>query len=125
MKKFVTLLFVGFAILVSCNKKMAPTTVTSKDNPPPPMEEIKPETKTDPPVATPIMPISNESLIAHGEIVYNSKCGTCHELKKLSNYTVSRWEGILRSMMPKAKLDFSEQEMVKAYVNANARKFPG
>ena len=125
MKKFVTLLFVGFAILVSCNKKMAPATVSVKDNPPPPMEEIKPETKTEPGPATPIMPLSNESLVAHGEIVFKSKCGKCHELKNPANYTVSRWEGILKSMIPKANLDLSEQEMVKAYINANAKKFPG
>ena len=61
-------------------------------------------------------------LIAHGQTVYTNRCGRCHNLKTTTDFTPQRWEGILKSMIPKAKLNETEAQQVTAYVMANAKK---
>ena len=56
-----------------------------------------------------------------GKLVYNSKCTKCHAGKTVSAYTFSQWEGILKSMVPKAKLSADEESQVVAYIRAHAK----
>ena len=65
---------------------------------------------------------SSAEMIAAGKTVYTTRCGKCHGLKEVSAYTEQRWEPILKSMIPKARLNDDEAKQVTAYVMANAKK---
>lgn len=58
---------------------------------------------------------------AAGMAIYTAKCGRCHELKKVDNYTGAEWVPILDAMAVKAKLDSTEKAYVHAYVQALAK----
>lgn len=62
------------------------------------------------------------ALVAQGQTVYTNRCGRCHGLKDVTAYTTTRWDGILKSMIPKAKLNETEAQQVTAYVMDNAKK---
>ena len=57
-----------------------------------------------------------------GQAIHNAKCGRCHGLKVVSDYTADRWVSIMQVMAPKAHLDDTEKANVLAYVKANAKK---
>jgi mono/diheme cytochrome c family protein len=65
---------------------------------------------------------AHAALVEQGKTVYTAKCGRCHALKDATVYTATRWESILQSMAPKAKLTETETQQVNAYVMANAKK---
>lgn len=64
------------------------------------------------------------ALIAAGNAVYTdkTKCARCHKPKDVTAYTQERWTGILKKMVPMAKLDETEAKQVTAYVMENAKK---
>lgn len=74
---------------------------------------------------TPATNSKNESaapgLASAGKTVYVNRCGRCHGLKNTEKYTQQQWENILKSMIPKAKLNDEEAKQVTAYVMANAK----
>ena|SRR5690348_2523987 len=57
-----------------------------------------------------------------GHSVYINRCGRCHGLKNTEKYTQQQWENILKSMIPKAKLNEEEAKQVTAYVMAHSKK---
>lgn len=65
---------------------------------------------------------SNVEPASAGQTVYINRCGRCHKLKKTENYTAQEWENILRSMIPKARLNNEEAKQVTAYVMEHAKK---
>jgi len=64
----------------------------------------------------------NPEVASAGQTVYTNRCGRCHGLKKTENYTVQQWDNILKSMIPKAKLNDDEAKQVAAYVMEHAKK---
>ncbi len=56
-----------------------------------------------------------------GQSIYVNRCGRCHGLKNTEKYTQQQWETILKSMIPKAKLNDEEAKQVTAYVMANSK----
>jgi mono/diheme cytochrome c family protein len=54
--------------------------------------------------------------ILAGRYVYQSKCGSCHGLKNVGDYTASQWNGILQTMIPRAKLDDLETQQLVAFI---------
>ncbi|MEO6612598.1 MAG: cytochrome c [Chitinophagaceae bacterium] len=140
MNKSILLLFFAASLAVACNKKMVPATTkteTKTDNPvvkEPVKEEIKasePE-KKEPvkvPDVAPVQPIqpsmptipNKPSDEESGKNLYTSKCGKCHALKNTAAYTYDQWEGILKSMIPNAKLTADEETQVVAYIRAHAK----
>ena len=92
-------------ILAACHRK---TVAAANDAP-----KIIEAPKADP---------AEAELIAHGQTVYTNRCGRCHNLKTTTDFTPKQWEGILQSMIPKAKLDDTQAKQVTAYVMANAKK---
>ena len=64
---------------------------------------------------------SSETTFA-GQTIYTNRCARCHGLKKTENYTAQQWEVILKSMIPKARLNDDEAKQVTAYVMTNAKK---
>jgi len=57
-----------------------------------------------------------------GQATYNVKCGTCHGLKVVSDYTAARWASIMAVENTRANLSQTERTNVLAYVTANAKK---
>jgi mono/diheme cytochrome c family protein len=92
-------------VIAACHKKTVPATTQTMPEPAP-----NAVVSTDPVV------------VEAGHVVYTTKCTKCHGLKTVGDYTADRWTGILKSMIPKAKLDDTESGQVTAYVMANAKK---
>ena len=59
--------------------------------------------------------------ILAGRYVYQLKCGSCHGLKNVGDYTASQWNGILQAMIPKAKLDDLESQQLIAFIKTQVR----
>jgi cytochrome c5 len=102
-----------FAILIltvivfACHRK----TVASSDN-------IIISNKTN----TETSNVSNTDVTSAGKTIYVNRCGRCHGLKNTENYTQQRWENILKSMIPKARLNDDEAKQVTAYVMEHSKK---
>jgi len=60
-------------------------------------------------------------IMSKGRHVYQSRCGECHGLKNIADYSNQRWTEILREMMPKAKLSTQEKEQLIVFIQANAK----
>jgi mono/diheme cytochrome c family protein len=101
MKKLTIILALGVAI-AACSRKTVATA------------ETKPEVETT--------TVTESSLALQGKTVYTNRCGRCHGLKNTQRYTVSEWDNILKSMIPKARLNEEQASQVTAYVHANAKK---
>ena len=105
MKKIVVL-FSLIAIVIGCSKKIAPVTTTA------PVKEAE---------AT-VVAAAKVGSLESGKIIYEAKCGKCHDLPVVDNYSASRWVGLIDWMAPKAKLAEQDKVDVLAYVQANAKK---
>lgn len=105
MKTTITILILA-VLVFACHRK----TIASSDN-----IVISNKTNTETRVANP-------EAISAGQTVYTNRCGRCHGLKKTENYTAQQWENILKSMIPKAKLNDNEAKQVTAYVMEHAKK---
>ena len=49
---------------------------------------------------------------SYGKEIYESKCGSCHDLKKPNEYTFMEWNPIMRRMAKKADLDEMQKQNV-------------
>ena len=95
-------------IVFACHRK----TVASSDN-----IIISNKTNTETKTSA-----SNQDLAFAGSTIYTNRCGRCHGLKKTENYTSQQWENILKTMIPKARLNDEEAKQVTAYVMDHAKK---
>ncbi|HEY6955513.1 MAG TPA: hypothetical protein VI385_09725 [Flavisolibacter sp.] len=57
-----------------------------------------------------------------GQTIYSSRCGRCHYLKTVQDYTPQQWDNILKSMVPKARLNKDEATQLTVYVMEHAKK---
>ncbi len=122
MKK--TSLIALFALTIwACHRKtVAPATTAT---PAASNEKVAAETAASAPApaAAPAAPAApSEEMLAAGKTVYTTRCNRCHEAKPLEKYSTQQWEGILKAMIPKARLNETEAQHVTAYVMANAKK---
>jgi len=118
MKKILILSLVITIIALACSRK----TVSTKEPVIPQREaSITPIINNAPIVTSPTV-ATDEATISQGKTVFEAKCARCHGLKNVSNYTQQRWDGILRTMAPRARLTETETQQVAAYVKANAKK---
>lgn len=115
MKKLIIVVSALAMVAGACHKKAAPTVATRTEQPPPPTPPSPPKQET-------VDATYAAADIAAGKIIYEGKCTRCHAAKPVGNYTGQRWPGILRSMVPKSKLNEEETRQVTAYVMTNARK---
>jgi cytochrome c2 len=102
MKKVFVLSVLIVFIAAACHKKAVPSAATTA-----------PSTSA---------PAPDPAMVEAGKTVFNTKCTKCHAAKVVENYTADRWAGILKSMIPKAKLDDTEAAQVTAFVTAGAKK---
>ncbi len=111
MKKLLSVSFVLALVIIACSKKTVATKEVGINTP---AETLQPETKST------IEP-ADATLITAGKTIYETKCTRCHGMKPTIAYTAERWDGILKSMAPKARLTEAETQQVTAYVRANSR----
>jgi uncharacterized membrane protein len=107
MKKIISICIIFSITLLACHKKAVPVVGTRTEQPEAPASAH---------------PVYAAADLEAGKIVYETKCIKCHAAKPVANYTAARWTGILKSMVPKAKLDSTQTAQVTAYVNTNAKK---
>lgn len=105
MKKFFVIAILVL-IVIACNKKAMPAMSDRTVDPP------KPES-----------PVTNvKPDLAQGKIIFTNKCGKCHDLPDPAKYKAERWDGILRTMIPRAGLNRVQEVHLAAYVKENAAK---
>ncbi|MBL0145167.1 MAG: hypothetical protein IPP48_04860 [Chitinophagaceae bacterium] len=140
MKKFVFIILMGMAV-ASCAKKMTPATAETPAGNTGGVTATADNDKASNSgsntvaagTATIAVPASAEGSKSSGEVkdpspevagmqTYNAKCGRCHGLKVVSDYSADRWITVMQVMAPKAKLSDLEKENVLAYVKANAKR---
>ena len=110
MKKYLMILAIG---MMACHAtKNATTTVTEK------APEVSPELR----MAQAKVPGITMERIEHGNKLYVADCGKCHALKEPGNYTMERWDPILKKMYVKAKItDEADQAAIRDYVMAKSK----
>ena len=113
MKKFSIIFFMILAVL-ACQRKTIAESEIILSNKTTPTEKNKP-------AKIPLNATASEPA-KQGSIVYANRCGRCHELKPAAKFTGTEWKNILKSMIPKAKLNDTEAQQVSAYVMEHAKK---
>jgi len=123
--KYLSFLSIAAVIVFSCSPKTTPTstagtttTTTTPTTAPVVMEDTKVTTATATITADP----KNSAEALAGAKTYEAKCGRCHGLKKVDDFTAQEWVPIMNSMAPKARLDSTEKAHVLLYVQSNAKK---
>lgn len=107
MKKIfsISAILLAVMILINCTPKVAGT-VTDKEPVP---------TKAQ------VLASFNEDQLAQGKTIFTNNCGKCHGLKDPASHTPPEWNKILAKMIPKAKLNYDDGKLVRAYVIANSK----
>jgi len=122
MKKIAVIfsLVAGTFIMAKCTPKAGKAVAETKTTAPaPPETPATPPTATVPPPAgTPV----SAADIAAGKSIYNDNCGKCHKLYDPGAFTAAKWGPILKGMIPKARLNDSDGNLVRAYVYSNAKQ---
>ncbi len=60
--------------------------------------------------------VSLDTLIA-GRELYMNRCGSCHNLYLPTQYSKQEWTQILDKMQKPAKIDTTQKELIKKYIN--------
>ena len=60
-------------------------------------------------------------VLTQGRELYMNRCGTCHVLHQPSEYTKEKWVKVLDKMQKPAKITDEQKELIKNYVNTNAK----
>ena len=105
MKKIIYSSVIILFVLVACHKKSVPV-ITARS--------------TEPVFTSPDTLHSAPDMEA-GRLVFTNRCGSCHGLPETEKYTVKRWETIMVSMAPRARLDKMQAANVSAYVRSHAK----
>ena len=90
--KFLMIMFAAGVTLTACSPKTATVESTVEMNFP------------------------NEA-VASGYELYTNKCGRCHKLKTVDNYSREDWNDILPRMAKKAKLEGEQEQTIDTYIN--------
>ncbi len=112
--KAIAVLSVFFMLAWGCTPKATPAATPVPPVPPPVAAAPTPAPETR----------VNTALLENGKKIYETRCGRCHGLKKVDDYTVSSWVGIMDRMAPKARLDETEKSQALAYVQFYAKDAP-
>ncbi len=119
MKKITVIALIAFAAF-ACSRKTVVTTETKTTTA---TETADTKTKIkEEAVVVPPADATHADMAVAGKTIYTTKCTKCHGAKDVTAYTSERWDGILKSMIPKAHLTDEEAGQVTAYVKANAKK---
>ena len=105
MKKLFVIALLA-VVVIACNKKAMPVITERTTDPPPP--------------ESPVANVKPDLVI--GQRVYTNQCGKCHDLPDPAKYNAERWDGILRTMIPRAGIGRVNEVHVTAYIKANCAK---
>ena len=97
-------------LAIACNKRTVPVITERK------YEPSKGIVTTIPPAGL----ISPDTVA--GKSIFMARCSSCHGLPEPTLYSEKRWDGILSSMIPKARLSKEQGVHITAYLKANASK---
>ena len=61
----------------------------------------------------------DERQLQEGKAIFASRCTHCHGLKDPASRDAAAWNKILKRMIPMAKLDDAQWQLVRAYLLAN------
>lgn len=64
----------------------------------------------------------NQEQIAEGKTLFANNCAKCHKLKAPEGHNTEEWNSILKRMIPKAKLNDRDGQLVRAYIIVNAKE---
>lgn len=64
----------------------------------------------------------SESEIAEGKVLFTNNCAKCHKQKEPETRTPEQWNNTLKRMIPKAKLNDRDGQLVRAYLIVNAKE---
>lgn len=106
MKKTLVVVLIIFFVF-ACSRKTIPASDTNAGTPT---------------IDTSKMDEAPATIIAQGKTIYTTRCNRCHGLKNVSKYTSAHWDNILKRMIPKARLNETEAQLVTAYVKEYAKK---
>ena len=111
MKKYIAL-GVLMMIVFACHRKTAV-----------PTEEIIISNKSteDKPTTKPPTTDGPTDIMAAGKTIYTTRCNRCHKAEPIDRFTTVEWENILKSMIPKARLNEEQSKIVTAYIMAKAK----
>ncbi len=136
MKKLIVLSVICAAGIIGCGKKIMPESAANNQTRPANDKEVKATTQQPATNASatstpsfnnmrgtesgiPILPASE--IMDKGKTVYVTKCGSCHALKAPGDYSRDQMKNILKTEIPKAKLDNKEADQLTVYLMANTR----
>src|SRR5262245_49043344 len=92
-------------LLIACARKAMPTIPERERELP-----VKETTRTD------VQPDASR-----GKVIFMNRCARCHDLPSPAQYSFERWEAILKSMIPRARLNEEQGIHVTAYVKENSK----
>lgn len=121
MKKIVTITVIAL-ITFACSHTMQPTTTETKKTTTTETTDTQTKIKDETVVAPTAADAAHADMATAGKTIYTTRCAKCHAAKDVTAYTSERWDGILKSMIPKAHLNDDEAKQVTAYVKANAKQ---
>jgi hypothetical protein len=103
MKISSLLLLFSLLIIGACHKKGIPE-MTDRNAPPPktgfvypPRETVAPDTAT-------------------GRRLYAVRCVRCHDAPDVTKYTMERWDKILPTMLPRARMDNEQSLHIRSWI---------
>lgn len=64
----------------------------------------------------------DEAQLQEGKAIFASRCTQCHALKDPASRDAAAWNKILKRMIPMAKLDDAQGQLVRAYLIANSEE---
>jgi len=103
MKKLIGFIVLNSFIVIACHKKSVPV-ITSR---------------TTKPVILKTEGIYAPDTVA-GKTLFVNYCNRCHGLPDIPLYSAKRWDIILTSMIPKARLSKEQGAHVTAYIKLNS-----
>ena len=56
-----------------------------------------------------------------GKAIFMANCDKCHKLKQPETRTAEKWNSVLKRMIPKAKLNDQDGQLVRAYLIAHSK----
>lgn len=111
MKRFVTALTIVTAslLMAQCTAKKATSSAAA------PKEMTPEEAVAD------VKKNFTEAQMEEGRVIFQGKCGKCHNLHEPETRNVAKWERVLPRMSKKANLEEEQAAKVRAYVLAHAK----
>lgn len=107
MKKTTTILTLGIIVLfmIHCSPKIG--------------QEV---TKGPIPSAEQIKADFTVAQLDQGKMIWQSSCIKCHKLHEPESRTPEQWNRVLKRMIPKAKLNLNDAQLVRAHLIMHARE---